>query len=42
LARWESMFDRLDAEWVLDMNKRGFDGQALISDARRLIEEASR
>ena len=42
LARWESMFDRLDAEWVLDMNKRGFDGQALISAARRLIDEATR
>jgi hypothetical protein len=29
----------LEVEWVQDMNKRGFDGTKLLSNARDLIEK---
>ena len=39
LANWERALDTLDASWVIDMNKRGFNGQELIGAARDLISK---
>ena len=37
LANWERALDRLDAEWVVEMNGQGHNGQALVDGARALI-----
>ena len=37
LANWERSLDTLDASWVIEMNKQGFNGQELIGAARELI-----
>jgi TRAP-type C4-dicarboxylate transport system substrate-binding protein len=42
LARWEKAAAPLFRDWVDEMNRRGADGQALLDDARALIEKHSR
>lgn len=42
LVHWEKAAAPLYADWIADMNKRGADGQALLDDARALIEKYSR
>ncbi len=36
--RWKKATDNLDDEWVADMNKRGFNGKAMLDDARALVK----
>ncbi|MGQ7846119.1 TRAP transporter substrate-binding protein [Granulosicoccus sp. 3-233] len=38
-ARWEEKAAPVIEEWVADMNDQGIDGQALLDEARALIEE---
>lgn len=40
--RWKKATDNLDDEWVADMNKRGFNGQAMLDDARALVRSYTR
>jgi TRAP-type transport system periplasmic protein len=37
--RWKKATDNLDDEWVTDMNKRGFNGKAMIEEARALVQK---
>ena len=37
-AVWREVSDPIYAEWVLDMSEKGIDGQALIDEARMLID----
>lgn len=39
VANWDRAARPLYAEWIADMNKRGLDGNALLGDARALIEQ---
>ena len=39
LAAWKAAVEPIYDEWVADMNSRGIDGQALIDEARALIDE---
>ena len=39
LENWKKASDSLDDEWVEDMNKRGFDGKKLLSEAHALIKQ---
>jgi TRAP-type C4-dicarboxylate transport system substrate-binding protein len=39
LENWKKASDSLDDEWMADMNKRGADGKALLSDAQALIKK---
>jgi TRAP-type C4-dicarboxylate transport system substrate-binding protein len=39
VANWDRAARPLYAEWIEDMNKRGLDGNALLTDARALIEQ---
>jgi TRAP-type C4-dicarboxylate transport system substrate-binding protein len=39
VANWDRAARPLYAEWIEDMNKRGLDGNALLSDARALIAQ---
>lgn len=38
-ARWEAKAAPVIEEWVADMNEQGIDGQALLDEARALIDE---
>ncbi len=38
-ARWEETAAPVIEEWVADMNEQGIDGQALLDEARTLIDE---
>ncbi|MEM9577336.1 MAG: TRAP transporter substrate-binding protein [Pseudomonadota bacterium] len=38
-AAWREVSDPIYAEWVADMNEKGIDGQALIDEARMLIDK---
>jgi len=38
LEKWKQATDKLDDEWVEEMNKRGADGKALLAAARELIK----
>jgi len=38
-ARWEQTAAPVIEEWVADMNEQGIDGQALLDEARALIEQ---
>ena len=40
-AEWQTVAQPIYDEWVVDMNERGIDGQALIDEARRLIDTYS-
>jgi TRAP-type C4-dicarboxylate transport system substrate-binding protein len=42
LVNWEKAAEPLYADWIAEMNKRGADGQALLDDARALIDKYSR
>jgi TRAP-type transport system periplasmic protein len=39
VANWDRAARPLYADWIGDMNKRGLDGNALLADARALIEQ---
>lgn len=39
VAQWDRAARPLYADWIADMNKRGLDGNALLADARALIEQ---
>ncbi len=39
VANWDRAARPLYADWIADMNKRGLDGNALLTDARTLIEQ---
>ena len=39
LDNWKKASDSIDDEWIADMNKRGFDGKALVQDAQALIKK---
>jgi TRAP-type C4-dicarboxylate transport system substrate-binding protein len=38
LERWKKATSTLDDEWIADMNKRGFQGQAMYDDAVKMIK----
>jgi TRAP-type C4-dicarboxylate transport system substrate-binding protein len=38
LERWKKATSTLDDEWIADMNKRGFQGQAMYDDAVMMIK----
>lgn len=38
LDRWKKATSTLDDEWIADMNKRGFQGQAMYDDAVKMIK----
>ncbi len=40
--RWKKATDNLDDEWVADMNKRGFNGKAMLEDALALVQRYSK
>lgn len=40
VAEWKQAASAVEANWIADMNDKGFDGQALVDQARKLIEEA--
>jgi TRAP-type C4-dicarboxylate transport system substrate-binding protein len=42
LAHWQAAARPVLIDWVRDMNKRGYDGDALLADARALIARHSR
>jgi len=42
MERWKKATDNLDDEWVTDMNKRGFNGKAMLEDARALVQKYSK
>jgi TRAP-type C4-dicarboxylate transport system substrate-binding protein len=39
LSAWERAARPLYADWIADMNQRGLDGNALLADARALLEK---
>lgn len=39
LAQWDRAARPLYADWIADMNRRGLDGNALLTDARALIAQ---
>ena len=39
LDKWRKASEGVAQEWVAEMDKRGFDGKALLEDARALIEK---
>jgi hypothetical protein len=39
LENWKKASDSIDDEWIADMNKRGFDGKALVQDAQAMIKK---
>jgi TRAP-type C4-dicarboxylate transport system substrate-binding protein len=39
LEKWKKAIDPLYAEFTADMDKRGFDGKALVSSARELVKQ---
>jgi len=38
LERWKKATSMLDDEWIADMNKRGYQGQAMYDDAVKMIK----
>jgi TRAP-type C4-dicarboxylate transport system substrate-binding protein len=42
VQRWKKATDNLDDEWVADMNKRGFNGKAMLDDAMSLVQQYSK
>jgi TRAP-type C4-dicarboxylate transport system substrate-binding protein len=42
LERWKKATDNLDDEWVAEMNKRGYNGRAMLEDAQSLVQKYSR
>jgi TRAP-type C4-dicarboxylate transport system substrate-binding protein len=38
LERWKKATSTLDDEWIADMNKRGYQGQAMYDDALKMIK----
>ncbi|MFM8623377.1 MAG: TRAP transporter substrate-binding protein [Betaproteobacteria bacterium] len=42
MERWKKATDNLDDEWVTDMNKRGFNGKAMLEDALALVQKYSK
>ena len=42
VQRWKKATDNLDDEWVADMNKRGFNGKAMLDDATALVQQYSK
>lgn len=42
VQRWKKATDNLDDEWVADMNKRGFNGKAMLDDAISLVQQYSK
>jgi TRAP-type transport system periplasmic protein len=38
LERWKKATSTLDDEWIADMNKRGYQGQAMYDDAVKMIK----
>ena len=39
LDAWKAAVQPIYDEWIADMNAKGIDGQALVDEARRLIDE---
>ena len=39
LEAWKAAVEPIYEEWIADMNSKGLDGQALVDEARRLIDE---
>lgn len=39
VAEWKEAAGNVEAGWVEDMNEQGFDGQALVDEAKALIEK---
>ncbi len=39
LATWRKVGDRIAADWVEEMNGKGYPGQAMLDDARKLISK---
>ncbi len=39
LEAWKAAAEPVYEEWVADMDSKGYDGQALIDEARTLIEK---
>lgn len=42
LASWRKVGDTLAAEWVQEMNGKGYPGQDMLDSAKRLIEQHSK
>ncbi len=42
VAAWKAAAANVEAGWIAEMTDKGFDGQALVDQARALIAEASR
>jgi len=42
VERWKKATDNLDDEWVAEMNKRGYNGRAMLEDAQALVQKYSR
>jgi C4-dicarboxylate-binding protein DctP len=42
VAKWREAAQPVYDKWIADMNSKGFDGQALIDEARALIEKHSK
>ena len=42
LQAWRGVSDRLTASWIDEMKGRGYDGQAMVDDARALIATHSK
>ncbi len=41
VAEWKEAAKNVEANWIAEMNEKGFDGQALVDQARALIEKHS-
>lgn len=41
VAEWKAAASNEEADWVADMNSKGFDGQALLDQAKALIDKHS-
>ncbi|MCT8266553.1 TRAP transporter substrate-binding protein [Afifella sp. JA880] len=37
--RWKTEAKEVETSWIADMTQRGFDGKALVEDAKRLVEK---
>lgn len=41
LAKWRKVGDKLAADWVKEMDDKGYQGQAMLDGAKRLIKQAA-
>ncbi|MEM7733183.1 MAG: TRAP transporter substrate-binding protein [Pseudomonadota bacterium] len=41
IAEWKAAAGNVEANWIAEMNEKGFDGQALVDQAKALIAEKS-